>query len=506
MSDTNGASPATARDNTQTEMARMVFNELFSRSQLMASSLSQKRDIDNECDYPKLITTAMYREMYERNPIAARVVELMPRESWEVHPLVFETEDTEVTTAFEESWDLMVKQVRDQNSLYEDEQSTTVWQFLQKVDELSGIGQYGVLLLGIDDGKDLSQPATLYEGPGDAPVTSLTYMQAFPEYHATVDSYETNSRSPRLGQPLFYKLSLADPNSGGQIANPPAADVVVHWTRVVHIADNTKSSRVFGMPRQQQVFNNLLDLRKLYGGSAEMYWQGALPGLSLETNPELGSDVRVDDAALKDAIESYFNGLQRFLRLKHMTARSLAPQVVEPTAQIAAQIEAICIKLEVPIRIFKGSERGELASSQDDAAWNDRKRTRQKRYLSPMVIAPVIDRLIRLGVLRRPERFFIFWPDLAAQTEQEKANVAVSRTQAMSQYVGAGVARLMTELDYLTRVQGFSLKEAKAIVEARKAEPVNPLLMPTQPEKAAIAQSPTGIPNMPGETKVKVGT
>src|SRR6185312_3650467 len=154
----------------------------------------------------------------------------------------------------------------------------------------------------------------------------------------------------------------------------PLATVRVHWSRVIHIADNLRNSEIFGVPRMQPVYNRLLDLRKLYGGSAEMYWAGAFPGLSLETNPQLGGDVLIDQSAVRSMMGQYRNGLQRYLQLTGMSAKVLSPTVVDPTQQVDKQIEAICIELTIPVRVFKGSERGELASNQDDSTWNDRVR------------------------------------------------------------------------------------------------------------------------------------
>jgi hypothetical protein len=152
------------------------------------------------------------------------------------------------------------------------------------------------------------------------------------------------------------------------------------------------------------VLNRLLDLRKIYAGSAEGYWRaGCMPTTVLETIPQLGGDVKVDMQALKDMMEDVQNGLQKWYALMGMSAKTLAPTVVDPTAQVNVQTEAICIKIGCPIRVFKGSERGELASSQDDAAWNDRLRERQNNYLTPRLIVPLIDRLIAMGVLPEPK-------------------------------------------------------------------------------------------------------
>ena len=73
----------------------MVMNEVLSRAQLVRELFEQKRDINKECGYAVDITPQMYRELFEREGIATRVVEIYPKACWEDQPTVVETEDAE---------------------------------------------------------------------------------------------------------------------------------------------------------------------------------------------------------------------------------------------------------------------------------------------------------------------------------------------------------------------------------------------------------------------------
>ena len=200
-----------------------------------------------------------------------------------------------------------------------------------------------------------------------------------------------------------------------------------------------------------------------------MYWRGAFPGLSIETHPQLGGDVTIDSDAIKGAMENYQNGLQRYFALMGMTAKSLAPQVVDPTPQIRAQLEAICIRLGIPLRVFLGSERGELASSQDKDTWNTRLTDRQINYVSPRIIIPFVDRMIHLGVLPQPSEemgYSIRWPSLDSLTPLEEATVAFQITDALAKYTAGGVDTMIEPHNYMTRVLGFTDDEAEEILQA----------------------------------------
>lgn len=462
-------------DNIKLNVLREVlFNDLSSRRKLIQDAQDPRRDIDDECGYPRTenITSADYRELYDRLGIATRIVELMPCESWVIPPTVFETDDVEVNTEFETAWDELGNSLRGDN-WFEDEEGNPIWEYLLRADILSGIGRYGVLLLGIDDGKELKEPANLIgkdkEGITDnAKGSKLIFLRTFDEVLAQITQYETDVANPRFGQPTMYNLSFADPTG---VADQAATGVNlathnVHWTRVIHLADNLNSSEVLGVSRLQPNYNRLMDLRKLYGGSGEMYWRGAFPGLSIETDPSLGEDVAVDTASIKNQIEQYASGLQRYLTLVGVTAKSLAPQVVDPTPQIMAQLQAIAIQTKSPMRILLGSERGELASSQDSKAWNGRVKGRQSNYVTPRIIVPFANRLIQLGVLPAPKSYNVVWSDLDALTEEEQATVALNRTEALSKYVQGAVESVIPPMEYLTSVLGVPDKEAKAMLEA----------------------------------------
>jgi hypothetical protein len=311
----------------------------------------------------------------------------------------------------------------------------------------------------VDDGLELKEPLEPKDG------TKLIYIRAFDEMSAQIVSSEEDKTNPRYGQPTMYSMTFDDRTNYTRATTGVCSRTEeVHHTRVIHIADNTNSSQIFGVPRLRSVYNNVLNLRKLIHGSAEMYWKGAFPGLAIETHPSLGGDVEVDNVALKDMMEDYQNGLQRYLSLMGMTAKSLAPQVVDPTPQIDAQLQIICIKLATPKRVFTGSERGELASSQDTKHWNGRLAGRRDMYITLKIIVPFIDRLIQLGILPQPEQYNIVWPDQESLTEAEQAEIAAKRTEALAKYVMGDVSAIIEPFDFFTRILAMTEEEADAII------------------------------------------
>lgn len=606
-----GVPPGFMRSNAMNGAADTILNVLSTRAlNILSKGLDPRRNLDKECGYPDTMGVGPddYRELYDREPMAARVATLMPKECWQVTPDVFEDESSKHVTDFEEDWDSLARQLQPHQSWHDDEDGSIVWSYLRRADELCGIGHFGIILLGIDDGKAMNVPAdgvssltpqelkdptkpkesgpngkattnrridlsqlsiptdspaepdkivanvknldgdiktvrthaqfdpakqavtpTLVNGrlilqrngvdvtnslkgsvltanvikspkdlfdastvsgqvrgtdaqylgvqlsPSEYPSSkssgerrSLRYIRVFSEDLVQIVQYEANVLNPRFGHPVMYRITFNDPREQHSGVGLPLATVWVHWSRVVHLSDDygqTVASEIFAPPRMRPCLNPILDVRKIRGAGAEGYWQACIAGIAIETNPTWDGQA-IDKEGMRDQLENYVNGLQRFMSFIGFSAKTLAPTVVDPTPHVNVQIQAICIVLGCPQRIFMGSERGELASSQDDSQWNDRIRGRQNSHLTPKLVVRFIDRLIALGVLREPkEGYRVRWPDLDSQTDLQKAQIAQAKITALQAYVAGQVETLLSPMDLWTKFFGLEEEQAQAIVD-----------------------------------------
>lgn len=436
---------------------QQVINAYLLRSGLLRHVLDgANRDIDQECGYPATISKDQYRKLYDREGIAKRVVSVLPEESWTMEPEVYETEDPD-KTEFETEWDAL-------------QEKHNIFHYLHRVDNLSGIGRFGVLLLGIGDGKDLLEPVDGINERGEKIGNAnheLLFLRAFDESVLTVDSREEDLRNPRYGFPLVYSVNFQDATGA---TGPDANARKVHWSRMLHVADGRDMSEVYGTPRMQAVYNRLYDLRKILSSSGEMFWKGGFPGLVFEANPDMTqAGIEIDAKEMREEFENYSNGLQRYIALTGMTAKQLAPQVADPTAHVEIQLKAIAVAMSIPFRILFGSEQAKLASSQDARNWAKRVAKRQNTYLVPMVIRPFVDRLMALGILREVEQYTVKFPDLMTPTDEDKAKVAGTITEALAKYVAGGVDQMVPPESYMTQILGMDQETVDAIMkEAEK--------------------------------------
>jgi hypothetical protein len=444
----------------------LIANEFTSRMKNFIRTIDgPRRDLNAECGYPETIETRDYHEQWKRNGVAKRVVTIEPSESWKTPPEVYEDENPKVITEFEKRWKEIVRQ-------------HNVWHYLKRADILSGVGHFGILIVGISDGKKLWTPAFQVDPVTGRPrerSTATTRTRRTPKQNEILylkpvgqdriqdlveADLEQDTANARYGKPIKYKVNLGSPGKNN-------LSTTVHHTRALHLADGREDSDVWGTPRMEEVFNNVFDVRKVLGGSGEMFYKGGFPGISMELAPGAISQgemvVQVDEAKVRDALERYMEGLQRYLVATGLTAKSLAPNIADPTPHLLAAIQAICIAKGIPVRIFMGSERGELASTQDKEAWNQRVSERQENYLTPMVILPFIEMLVATGVLPKPENLFVTWPDLNAPSDKDKADIGKTRMETLAIYAKDDVAQYVGDEEAMVHIMGMPDEVAKKL-------------------------------------------
>lgn len=457
---------------SRVELARMISsvignNFTQSRDALINRFGSQCRDIDKECGYPVGFVDALYfKHTFKRISVANRVVRVRADQCWSEPPELYEKEGSE-ETFFESEWKAFMKE-------------HNPWVILHDLDVVSGIGRFGVLLIGLNDGRRLDEPVAGFDEKGERTVgrpsakMKVTFMRCFDETQVSICELEEDETSPRFKQPLYYDIcfdSVLDREDAiAQVMDPESDGLQwtkVHWTRIIHFHDNALTSPNYGCPRQEPVLNDILDYKKVKGGSSEGMWTGGFPGLVIETQAGK-EDYEFDKDGVDEAIRKYINQLSRGLALENMTAKTLQPNIASPEPNVRVLIESICAGIDVPIVIFLGAMAGQLASEMTLQQWNRTLSGRQKMLLIPKLIKELTHRLIKFGVLPKPKTLLINWSDFETITEAQRADVSLKRTQALLQYVTSGAEKVMPLRVFLSRIMYFTDSETEAMIEEVK--------------------------------------
>ena len=454
----------------QVRNEQFLTSRQFSRrgTLLGGSGENGDRDYLAELRYPRTVTVDTYRDWWENDGLANRVVGVYPDECWARDPEVYDTEETR-TTAFD-------RQFR------EAEQKLDLFANLRLADELSGIGGFGVILIGLADTDDLAKPAGGIDANGDPtdprPDVEPLYLTPLDQTLVRVRAWDTDPKSRRYGHPTYYDLRLHDPQpvaAGGvpfTSTTLPGQDVTVHWSRVVHVPSDVRSAnKLCGFPRLQGVFHRVFDVRwKLAGGSAEMYWQGALPGYAFEENEGEYDTQPIDKASLDQEFDLFLNRLQRYLAVQGGKVKSLAPQVSDPTAHMLQQLLLICAAIKCPLRTFLGSEQGHLAGESDTTRWDNRVLGRCTRHCDRYLLRALVRRLQTLGALKWTETLLTAWKDVRTTSEKDAADIGMKQTQSLLQYVTSGAFLLVPPKDYMVTVLRWDATYADAVIKKMGGE------------------------------------
>lgn len=427
------------QDNHALSQFAINLGEILSRAALanrMGQSFGGKRDYYDVFGYKKQLEYLDYLAWYRRGGIAKQLID-MPRDTcWRTDPIIQEDEDQYNNTPFETAWTDLCK-------------ALPVMSLLKRADTLAGIGRYSVILMGVRQNSPLNTP--LNDGALRG-IKDIVYLTPYSEFNAPIIQWENDPQSPRFGKPKTYRINIGAPSAftdGGSVSGVTGIalrNLPVHYTRLVHIAEGTLEDEFYGTPELESVVNLLEDLWKVCGGSAEVYWLNARNGLKIRLDEGNALDPdSMEGKLLKENIDAFSNQLKRYLYLQGADASTLLNnQPIDPTGAYQAVTEQIAATKSIPKRLLVGSERGELASTQDRITWAERMMGRRRQFLTHGVVLPLVNRLLALGALPKSKAGpFVKWEPLLELDEKERAAVAMNRAQALQEYLAHPEAKFL---------------------------------------------------------------
>lgn len=418
---------------------------------LMGQSFSGNRDIYAECGYPSSISFKDYKDRFDRGDIAKVIVSAFPDATW--------VDGIEIVDSINKDEDKQSDFVQNLEKL---NKHIPMMSYCYRADLLAGIGDYSIIVMGFDD--EASNENQLQTGKA----SRLLYMKPFEQGSVDIVEWDEDPKSERFGKPIRYEVGIDlthDPKTTGKQLKKK-----IHYSRVIHIADNCLESDVFGVPRMQQVWNRLQDLETVISGSAECYWRFGFPGYNFKKDPDV--PFITDTGDLKQKMRDFVHGLSRFLTLEGISIEQLQGETADPTAQVKVELWMISAATGIPMRKIIGSESGELASTEDQRNWSKKVKERNFQFAEPRILRPVIDKLIEAGVIASPEGGYdIKWPDVYEETMSEKADAAQGFATALKAYASVpNAAFVVPPHKFRTKYMSISEKESMNIEEAVEKE------------------------------------
>ena len=442
-------------NNTPTKQPDQIkaFSELVNRASLAARLGYQyggDRDIYQALGYPMPSDLKYddYAARYSRQDIARAIIDRPIRVTWR-GPLEIIEADDDKETALEKAWVELEKELKLKASFV-------------RLDKLTGLGRYGVLLLGLNDVKKKEDWAMPVLGTNN----KLLYVKPLGEGSVEISKFESRTDNERYGLPTLYEIKITDTATNSNTI------IQVHWSRVVHVVDEIMESEVTGTPRLEVVFNRLLDLEKVVGGDAEMFWRGARPGYQGVLDKDFGMDPDTKEG-LQDQLDEFEHNLRRTFVNQGVELKALAQQIASsPGDHVDILMQMISAVTGIPKRILTGSERGELSSSQDQDEWNAFVQARREEYAEPRIVRPFVDICIKYGILPKSSEktYDVKWQDLFSPSEKDKVDIGKIRAEALAKYAASPVSEgVMPPEAFLRWILGFSERDVELILEMQEA-------------------------------------
>jgi len=437
---------------TQKKPEIAVMSEMLNRVNLMQrmGTYNGDRNIYDALGYPTgIITYKEYFSRYLRQDIAKAVIDRPVQSSWKGEIVIMEANNNGKDTPFETAW----------KKLAYDHKLKSLF---IRADKLTGIGRYSVILFGMNDISKLEDYAKPINKKRKS--NKLLYLKPLSEESAKIEKFDNDPKSERYGLPLLYSVTVNDISTQAGNANLNVKTIQVHYSRLLHIVEDILENETYGTPRLQAIYNRLIDLDKIVGGDAEMYWRGARPGYTgnvdseYQMSPETLSDLRTQ-------IEEFEHNLKRVLINEGVEYKALAQQIAEPSSHVDVQIQLISAETGIPKRILVGSERGELSSSQDKQEYISFVTSRREETNEPMLLRPFIEKCMDLAILPTISYFQVVWDKLFSLSDKEKVMMGKDRSMAVRDYIANPVSIKLLPIEvFLKYILAFDDNQIEEIM------------------------------------------
>lgn len=373
-----------------------------------------------EFDYPEEIDFDQCYRMWQRNGIAHGGVEKLIDNCWKADPWLLEGDEydnKEETTPWEEQMRINARNWR-------------LWKAFADADRRYLIGGCSALLLETD------------RGAWREPIRGGRLVSVIPAWKSQL--------RPAQREPITNRIrSWEWIGENGQTS-------IVHPDRVFIIGDYDHGLSMFA-----PVYNDLLNLIKIMGGSGESYLKNASRQLSVEFGEgaslsQLAQDMgkKPDEAheVLNDMARDMNSGIDAIMALSGGKVTPLVTTVPDPQQHVNVNLQSVCAGWRIPVKVLVGNQTGERASSEDVKDFNARCQSRLVKELLPLV-TDFFRHLIRVRLILPPTGEFITYADdLTEATNAEKLANAKVMAEINNQSAAAGT---IFEADEIREAAGY---------------------------------------------------
>lgn len=424
----------------ETNDTTVRFRDLL--ASMIGKSHKNARDIYEIFGYDRTRSFDTYWEYYRLNDYANRIVAGLPKSCWRDGVVIKDSNKKEVLE-------------QELITLFR----SKMFRKLENADILNRIGSHSVLYVGVPDGEvDPKTPL----GTSSAKRLNEVFFTPFAENGIIVSEYDTDILSPRFDLPTLYTLQTVPEVRDASGVIEQARSIVVHWSRIVHMAEGSLGNGVIGESALAPVLNRVKDLDKTIGGSSEAYFRNARGKIAFKSDSNFtGFKDDLAKAAFDKQAAAFTQNWQDWIALSGIEAKSIDTRMYDPINTVKIALQAISAQTGIPIRILTGEGAGQMTGNEDKASYDTLVNDRQNLVCEEWVLR-VFEILSNANMLDFKDDYTIEWPEVAALNEKDRAEVDSKKATAFKAVAEAlgevSLDGLVDSAEVFKEVLGIDLK------------------------------------------------
>lgn len=424
----------TAKYNSELKALLVSINHNTDRSNLFASisgsggydGADALHNVFADFGYPTELTFFNYWNMFRRFGPAAAVINIPPNLCWITPPAI------EGSDQFNREFEKLAI-------------NTKLWNRLQGLDKRQRVGRYAGLFIQVSDNKKADQEVEALNGVGN-----IVNLKPIYEGQLRVATTDTNQDSPTFGDPVMYDYTAG---GVGNKDDRAAVSFQIHPSRLILTAEGADDGTIYGISALENIFNDLMDLRKIGGAGGEGYYQNTRSAPVITAKDGYKAPAKqADRDALENQIDDFLGKWQKKFVSSGLEFTYPNISLDNPKEFAENSWNNISSGCQLSSNRLRGVQTGVLAGDKDSKSDLMTMQSRRENYLTGM-ITDLVDWMIEHRVLPASE-YEVVWDDLLSASDDEKLTLADKMAGVNEKSFKSGLGTVFSE-DEMRDVAGY---------------------------------------------------
>jgi uncharacterized protein len=415
-------------DNSNNDTLRGQFQNALSGGFDFGDILHQ---IYEDFGYPETLAFPNFWNMYRRFGVASAVCNIPVNITWMDNPVV------KGGGAFDSQFEQLADKLK-------------LWKRLKGLDSRQRVGRYAGLFMRVKDGKQPSEPMQALSSINQ--IVSITPLY---EGQLKVSTTDSDPTSESFGEPSMYDFQSSTAGNRDEKEN---ITFQIHPSRVIIAAEGADDGSIYGIPALENIYNDLMDLRKIAGAGGEGFYQNTRNAPVINTKEGYQPPTT---AKQKEALETQLDEFLNKWRKKFVTSglEFNYPNIKLDSPKDFADVCKMNIAAGsmIPAKLIFGNQSGVKAGDQDGDQFMTLLNSRRENFASE-VIESVVEWAVKWNVIAPPSKLEIEWEDLLTLSDLDKLELSKLMADTNQSQFRAGGEHVFSP-EQIAEIAGYELEK-----------------------------------------------